>query len=459
MNFLPHTEAERREMLKIIGVETMEELFADVPPAVRLQRPLNIPGPMSELELTGHLQELSNRNGSLNDYVSFLGAGSYDHFIPSVINQMLLRSEFYTAYTPYQPEISQGTLQAIFEYQSLICELTGMDAANASMYDGATAMAEGALMACESQRRKKIVVASSVHPEYRAVLKTYAQGQNIQVVEAPFSNGITDPEALAGLVDDQTAGVVVQHPNFFGALEKVQEIGEIAHAKGGLYITVVDPISLAVLKAPAAYGADIVVGEGQALGNPVSFGGPQLGFFACTGKLIRRMPGRVVGQTLDNRGQRAFVLTLQTREQHIRREKATSNICSNEALCALAATVYLTMLGKQGLVEVAKLCLQKANYLKEQLKNIGISPVFEAPFFKEFVVRTPRPVQEINQALLKQKIIGGLDLSKFYPELKNQMLLCVTEKRTREEMAALVSAMGECLDSSGRGKMHGQEGK
>lgn len=450
MNFLPHTEEERREMLKTIGLETMEQLFADIPPEVRLQQPLNIPGPMSELELTNHLQELSSKNGNLNDYVSFLGAGSYDHFMPSVINHMLLRSEFYTAYTPYQPEISQGTLTAIFEYQSLICELTGMDTANASMYDGATAMAEAAMMACGCQHRKKIVVSAAVHPEYRAVLKTYAAGQNIEVVEAPFKDGITDLQVLDGLVDDQIAGVIVQHPNFFGALEKVQQIGELAHAKGGLYITVVDPISLSILKPPGAYKADIVVGEGQALGNPVSFGGPQLGFFACTEKLTRKMPGRVVGQTVDTRGQRAFVLTLQAREQHIRREKATSNICSNEALSALAATIYLTMLGKKGLEEVALLCLQKANYLKEQLTAVGLQPAFDAPFFKEFVVTTPRPVQEINQVLLQDKIIGGLDLSKFYPGLNNQMLLCVTEKRSRGEMDALVSAIGKTQGLEGQ---------
>ncbi|MDA8234781.1 MAG: aminomethyl-transferring glycine dehydrogenase subunit GcvPA [Clostridia bacterium] len=443
MNFLPHTEEDRREMLKTIGVASMEELFADIPPEVRLQRPLDIPGPLSELELTRHLEDLSQKNGNLNDYVSFLGAGSYDHFIPRAVNHMLQRSEFYTAYTPYQPEISQGVLTAIFEYQTMICELTGMDAANASMYDGATAMAEAVLMACESQRRKKIVVSSTVHPAYRAVLKTYCHGQQIEVAEAPYTNGITDLEALSELVDDQTTGVIVQQPNFFGALEKVKEMGEIAHKKGGLYITVVDPISLAILKEPADYGADIVVGEGQSLGISTSFGGPYLGFFACNGKLVRKMPGRVVGQTVDTRGQRAFVLTLQTREQHIRREKATSNICSNEALCALAATMYLTLLGKKGLVEVAKLCLQKSHFLKEQLKASGFNPAFEAPFFKEFVVKTPHPVQEINQVLLKDKIIGGLDLARFYPELKNHMLLCVTEKRTRAEMAALIAGIGK----------------
>lgn len=450
MNFLPHTEEDRRKMLKVIGVETVEELFADVPPQVRLNRRLNIPGPLSELELIKHLRELSNKNSSLHEYVSFLGAGAYDHFTPSAIDHLLLRSEFYTAYTPYQPEISQGTLTAIFEYQTLICELTGMDNANASMYDGASATAEAALMACESQRRKKIVVASTVHPEYREVLRTYAGGQAIEIAEVPFKNGVADLEKMDQLIDKQTAAVIIQQPNFFGALENVRQISDLIHDRGGLFITVVDPVSLAVLKAPAGYGADIVVGEGQSLGNPLSFGGPLLGFLATTGKLVRRMPGRIVGQTVDSRGQRAFVLTLQTREQHIRREKATSNICSNEALCALAATIHLTMLGKKGLTEVAKLCVQKTNYLKEQLQSAGFAAPFTAPVFKEFVIKTAKPVEETNQALLKEKIIGGLNLERFYPELKNHLLLCVTEKRTREEMLSLTAAMA-AVEGRGRG--------
>lgn len=450
MNFLPHTEEDRREMLQAVGVSSMEELFADIPQQVRMKHPLNIPGPLSELELIRHLQELSARNGSLSEYVSFLGAGSYDHYIPSVIHHMLLRSEFYTAYTPYQPEISQGTLMAIFEYQTMICELTGMDAANASMYDGASAMAEAAMMACQSQKRNKVLVSGTVHPEYREVLKTYAAGQSIEVVEVPFTKGITSLEDLTGLIDDRTAGVVVQHPNFFGALENVQEISDLIHARGGLYIAVADPVSLAILKAPADYGADIVVGEGQGLGNPVNFGGPLLGFYACTSKLVRRMPGRIVGQTLDTRGQRAFVLTLQAREQHIRREKATSNICSNEALCALSATVYMTMLGKKGLSEVARQCLQKANYLKDQLKTIGVEQAFDAPFFKEFTVKMTKPAAEVNRDLLNHKIIGGLDLTRFYPDMENHMLLCVTEKRTRDEIEALVAAVENSLRGEGR---------
>jgi len=441
MNFVPHTENERREMLKAIGAGSMEDLFADIPEALRLQRGLEIPGPLSEMELIRHMDDLGKKNGSLDQYISFLGAGSYDHYIPSVINHMLLRSEFYTAYTPYQPEISQGTLMSIFEYQTMVCELTGMEVANASMYDGASAMAEAALMACESKRCKKIIVSSTVHPEYRDVLRTYAGPQNIEVVEAPYNDIGTDITALSELIDDKTAGVIIQHPNFFGGLEKVEQISDLIHEKGGLYIAIVDPISLAILKSPGEYGADIVVGEGQSLGNPVSFGGPQLGFFACTGKFMRRMPGRVVGQTLDNKGQRAFVLTLQAREQHIRREKATSNICSNEALCALAATIYLSMLGKSGLLDVAKLCLQKAAYLKEELQKIGVEPAFVTPNFKEFAVKMNRPVEEINRELLQEKIIGGLDLGRFYPELKNHMLICVTEKRTKEEMASLVKAI------------------
>lgn len=440
MNFLPHTVEERQEMLETIGVQSMDDLFVDISPQIRLQKLLNIPGPMSEMELTDHLKQLGQKNGNLNEYISFLGAGAYDHFIPSVVNHMLLRSEFYTAYTPYQPEISQGTLQAIFEYQTLICELTGMDVANASMYDGATAMAEAAIMACGSQGRKKVVISATVHPEYRAVLKTYAQGQEIEVIEVPFINGVTDYEALERLVDDKTAAVIMQQPNFFGQLEKVHLVNDIIHAKGGLYITVADPFSLAILNPPASFGADITVGEGQALGSPVSYGGPQLGYFACTSKLVRRMPGRVVGQTLDSRGQIAFVLTLQAREQHIRREKATSNICSNEALSALTATIYLTLLGRKGLVEVAEHCLHKATFLKEQLKDLGVKIVFEGPCFNEFVVLTPGPVEEFNRFLLKENIIGGLDLSKFYPELKNHMLLCVTEKRSKAEMGKLVAA-------------------
>lgn len=443
MNFLPHTEEDRQEMFKTIGINSMDELFTDIPAGVRMNRPLDIPGPLSELELVKYMRGLSQKNGNLNEYVSFLGAGSYDHFIPSIIDHILLRSEFYTAYTPYQPEISQGTLTAIFEYQTLICELTGMEATNASMYDGATAMAEAAMMACDSQRRKKILVSAAVHPAYCEVLNTYARGRGIEVTKVQFSRGTTDLDRMAQLVDENTAAVIVQHPNFFGTLENVRQISDLAHSKGALYISVVDPISLAILKDPAGYGADIAVGEGQALGNPVNFGGPQLGFLATSGKLVRRMPGRIVGQTVDNRGQRAFVLTLQAREQHIRREKATSNICSNEALCALAATIYLSMLGKRGLAEVAELCVQKSNYLKNELKNAGFKLAFDSPFFKEFVVKTSKPVDEINKALLNDRIIGGLDLERFYPELKNHMLLCVTEKRTKDEMLTLVKAMAK----------------
>lgn len=441
MNFLPHTDEDRKEMLKVIGAGSVEELFTDIPSQVRLNRPLDIPASLSEFELRKHINALSAKNSHNNDFASFLGAGSYDHFIPSVVDHMLLRSEFYTAYTPYQPEISQGTLTAIFEYQTLICELTGMEVSNASMYDGASAMAEAAMMACDHIRRKKLVVSSTVHPEYREVLKTYAGGQSIEIIEAPYIKGTTDLEELTNLVDENTAGIMIQQPNFFGALEKVQEAAELVHAKGGLFITVVDPISLAILKSPGSYGADIVVGEGQSLGNPVNYGGPQLGFMATSGKLVRKMPGRIVGQTVDSRGQRAFVLTLQAREQHIRREKATSNICSNEALCALAATIYLSMLGKQGLKEVAVQCVQKAHYLKTQLESAGFVPAFDAPFFKEFVVKTEKPVDEINQVLLGDKIIGGLDLGKFYPELKNHLLLCTTEKRTKEEIDRLVQNM------------------
>lgn len=442
MRYHPHTEADRKEMLAAMGMKSMQDLFADIPEKVRLARELNIPGPLSEQELVKHLGELSGKNANLADYVSFLGGGIYDHYVPSVINHLLLRPEFFTAYTPYQPEISQGTLTAIFEYQTLICRLTGMEVANASMYDGASALAEAVLMAGEAVKRKEILLSAAVHPEYREVVKTYARGQGLAVAEVPFTGGITDLDALKAKLSGNTAAVVVQNPNFFGCIEPVLELGEAAHGQGALYITAVDPISLGILKAPGEYGADIVVGDGQALGNPTSYGGPHLGFMAAAAKLVRRMPGRIVGQAVDTRGQRAFVLTLQAREQHIRREKATSNICSNQALNALAATIYLCLLGKKGIRELAELCLQKAHYLAGKLAEVpGCRLAFSAPFFKEFVLKTPVTPALINQALLKDKILGGLDLGTFYPELAGHQMFAVTERRTRAEMDNLVAKL------------------
>jgi len=434
-SYLPHTAADRKAMLAAIGVGSTQELFADIPAELRLQRALALPTAMAEPELIRHLQDLAGRNASLDEYVCFLGAGAYDHYIPSVVDHVIGREEFYTAYTQYQPEISQGYLQALWEYQSMICAITGLEVANASLYDGGSALAEAAMMACAATGRSEVVVARAAHPHYRAILGTYAVDRDITLKEAPAIDGVT---GLDGLVGQTTAAVIIQSPNFFGCLEDVAAAAEAAHAAGALLIVAAAPIALGVLAPPGARGADIVVGEGQPLGLPVSYGGPYLGFFATTEKLMRKMPGRIVGQTTDFEGNRGFVLTLQAREQHIRREKATSNICSNEALCSLAAAVYLASVGKEGFREVAELCLKKAHYAYKALTGKSCRPVFAAPFFKEFAVRCARPVAEINAALFKEGIIGGLDLGRYYPELAGCMLVCVTEKRTKAEIDRLV---------------------
>jgi glycine dehydrogenase subunit 1 len=434
-SYLPHTAADRKAMLAAIGVGSTQELFADVPAELRLERSLALPTALAEPELVRHLQALAGRNASLDEYACFLGAGAYDHYIPSVVDHIIGRQEFYTAYTQYQPEISQGYLQALWEYQSMICAITGLEVANASLYDGATALAEAAMMACAATGRSEVVVARAAHPNYRTLLGTYAIDRGITVKEAPVADGAT---GLGGLVGPATAAVIVQSPNFFGCLEDVAAAAEQAHAAGALLIVAADPIALGVLEAPGALGADIVVGEGQPLGLAISYGGPYLGFFATTEKLMRKMPGRIVGQTTDFEGTRGFVLTLQAREQHIRREKATSNICSNEALCSLAAAVYLTAVGKDGFREVAELCLKKAHYAYKALTGKGCRPVFGAPFFKEFAVRCAKPVADVNAALFKEGIIGGLDLGRYYPELAGCMLVCVTEKRTKAEIDRLV---------------------
>jgi glycine dehydrogenase subunit 1 len=438
-SYLPHTDGDRRAMLAAIGVGSTQELFADVPADMRLNRPLALPAALAEPELARHLQALAARNASLAEYACFLGAGAYDHYVPSVVDHVIARSEFYTAYTQYQPEISQGYLQALWEYQSMICAITGMEVANASLYDGGTALAEAAMMACTATGRREVVVARTVHPHFRTILGTYAVDRAIAVKEAPYADGATAAADLGSLVGPATAAVIIQTPNFFGCLEDVAAAAELAHAAGALLIAVADPVSLGVLEAPGALGADVVVGEGQPLGLAVSYGGPYLGFFATTEKLMRRMPGRIVGQTTDFEGTRGFVLTIQAREQHIRREKATSNICSNEALCSLAAAVYMTAVGRAGFREVAELCLKKAHYAYGELtKRAGCRPVFGAPFFKEFAVRCAKPVAAINAAFYKEKIIGGLDLGTYYPELAGCMLVCVTEKRTAAEIDRLV---------------------
>jgi glycine dehydrogenase subunit 1 len=419
MRYIPHTEKDQKKLLTAINQPALETLFADIPEKVKIKKGLDLPGPLSEPELLAELRAASEKHLK----ASFLGGGSYEHFVPSVVKHIIGRSEFYTAYTPYQAEASQGILQAIYEYQTMLCELTGMDAANASLYDGATAMAEAALLAHRATGREEIVVSSAVHPAYRQVLQTYAKGADLSVKEIPFTKeGLS--EDVSRWVSDKSACVIMQQPNFFGCVGQVKGVAEKVRLWGAGLIVSIDPISLGLLQAPGDYGADIVVGEGQSLGNPLSFGGPGLGIFAVKKELVRQLPGRVVGQTTDADGKRAFCLTLQTREQHIRREKATSNICSNEALAALAATVYLSILGKGGLKKVAELCLQKANYLK---KKLGKKVVFSAPSFKEFVVRTDKPI--------------GLALEPFYPKLKGCRLICVTELAKKSDLDSLAAAI------------------
>lgn len=442
--YIGNTNADREQMLKEIGCASIDSLFRAVPDSVHLKGNLNLPSAQSEMELVKNIKALSNKNMNLDDNTCFLGAGAYDHFIPVAIDQLISRQEFYTAYTPYQPEISQGTLQVIFEYQTMISELTGLPVVNASMYDGATSLTEAAIMACESTKRSEVLIAASVHPECKDTLNTYASFRNITVTELGYSDGQVDLEDLKSKINNNTAAVIVQSPNFFGIIEDIAAMKDIIHDNKSLLIVSADPISLALLKSPGELGADIAVGDGQSLGNPLSFGGPYLGFMAVTEKLMRKMPGRIVGQTADHDGNRGFVLTLQTREQHIRREKATSNICSNQALNALVATIYLTIMGKEGLKEAANLCLQKSHYAYNELINSGkFSPVFTKPFFKEFVVKSNSPVSELNNKLLKSNIIGGYEVEKKYPELKDSWLVAVTEKRTKEEIDNLVKKAGE----------------
>ncbi|BAE84667.1 aminomethyl-transferring glycine dehydrogenase subunit GcvPA [Desulfitobacterium hafniense] len=444
MNYVPNTVDQQEQILTRIGVGSLEELFADIPESVRRQAQLKIREGLSELELVKYMGRLAAENKTVEEYTSYLGAGAYEHFIPSYVDQLLLRSEFYTAYTPYQPEISQGTLQAIYEFQTLVCELTGMDGANASMYDGASALAEAALMSCDATRRKKVLVPQTIHPEYREVLRTYLLPRGVEILEIPYQEGAVDSEALEKALNTEVAAVLIQSPNFFGMIEKAEEIGQMAHAKGGLLVMAVNPVSLGLLKSPGELGADIVVGEGQPFGNPLNFGGPYLGFLACREKYVRRMPGRIVGATKDKNGKKGYVLTLQAREQHIRREKAASNICSNEALCALAFTIHLSGLGKRGLKEMARLNLQKAHYGAEEIGKLpGMSLAFQGPFFHEFVIKTEVSPRKINEALLSHKIIGGLELSRFYPELDQHLLFCVTETKTKEDIDRLVAGMGE----------------
>jgi glycine dehydrogenase subunit 1 len=450
MTYLPHTDADVAEMLAAIGVERVEDLFHDVP-ADRRFPDLNLPEPLSEMEIMAELQAMTEENLDTGHFSCFLGAGAYDHYVPRIVDHVISRSEFYTAYTPYQPEISQGTLQSIFEYQSMICALTGMEAANASHYDGATSTAEAAIMAVNVHRgrRKKVLVSPAVHPEYRAVVRTYTTGMDLDITGDQVAT--TSIDDLADMLNKDTTCLIVQNPNFFGEIEDLEGLADKVHAVKALLAVVADPVSLGLLKSPGDYGADIVVGEGQALGNGLNYGGPYLGIFACRQKYVRKSAGRLVGQTVDVEGKRGFVLTLSTREQHIRRERATSNICTNQALCALATAVHLAALGPAGLRKLAELCYHKAHYAAGSIGELdGFQVVGDKTFLKEFVVRCPAPVKAVNDYLLKEwGIIGGYDLGRDYPHLENHMLVCVTEVISRREIDALVDALAELAKEVG----------
>ncbi|GAP22745.1 aminomethyl-transferring glycine dehydrogenase subunit GcvPA [Leptolinea tardivitalis] len=444
--FTPHTNAEREEMLRAVGVSSIEDLFKAVPKKYRFPS-LDLPPKKSELEITNELSDLSNGNGSVKDLMCFLGAGAYHHFIPAAVDSIISRGEFFTAYTPYQPEISQGTLQAIFEYQSLIANLTGMDACNASHYDGATAVAEAVILAHAHYRgkRPKMILSPSLNPQYRETVRTYTQGfADIEITGDLVKDPLESPDSLIKLIDMQTALVVVQYPDFFGRIYDYAKVAEVAHQNGALFAVSINPIALGLLKPPSEFGADIVVGEGQPLGIPLSLGGPYLGLFATKKELVRKISGRLVGETVDQDGKRGYVLTLTAREQHIRREKATSNICSNQGLMALASSVYLSLLGKQGLRQVAELCYQKAHYAAGQISTVpGFSVRTKTPFFHEFIVDCPVPVAELNAHLLEHGILGGFELGTVFPSLKKSCLIAVTEMNTKDDIDIFVEVLKE----------------
>jgi glycine dehydrogenase subunit 1 len=464
MPYLYLTPEDETEMLAAIGAGSIDDLFAMVPPEMRLERPLEIPPAMTEIELTQHMAALAAKNEHANSKICFLGGGSYDHFIPAAVDELASRGEFYTSYTPYQAEVSQGNLQVVFEYQSLITRLTGLDVSNASLYDGGSAAAEAVLMAVSSTKRYgRVVTAASVHPEYRQTIATYLKNLGVELVTIGTPSGVIKPQDLAAAVDETTACIVIQQPNFFGCIEEAGSLAAIAHDAGALVVAAFDPISLGLLKRLGDWGADIAVAEGHTLGTPMQYGGPYLGIMACREKLVRRMPGRIAGETIDRRGKRCFVLTLQTREQHIRREKATSNVCTNQGLFALRATIYLSLLGPQGLRETANLCLQKSRYAAQQLCAAGATGsasasaaastgvtsdngrfhlAFSAPSFKEFVIRDrENRVDELLTTALKAGFLAGVPLGKWYPDLKDCFLVAVTEKRTKAEIEALTRAL------------------
>ncbi|WP_101844269.1 aminomethyl-transferring glycine dehydrogenase subunit GcvPA [Halobacillus sp. Marseille-P3879] len=442
--YLPMTEQDKQEMLSTIGVKSTDELFADIPESVRYNGELKIKPPKNEYALTKELTQLANRNVDTKSHTSFLGAGVYDHYIPSIVDHVISRSEFYTAYTPYQPEISQGELQAIFEFQTMICELTGMDVANSSMYDGGTALAEAVNLSAGQTKKQKVLVSKAIHPESLAVIYSYAKGPGVEIVEIEHVNGVTDLDQLEKELDENTASVVLQYPNFFGQIERLDRVRELVdQQKKTMMITSSNPLALGYLTPPGEFGADIVVGDAQVFGIPAQFGGPHCGYFATTKKLMRKVPGRLVGQTKDEEGRRGFVLTLQAREQHIRRDKATSNICSNQALNALASSAAMSSLGKQGLKRMAWLNIQKASYMKDQLERAGFEIPFSGAFFNELVVKLNDDIETVNRKLLERGIIGGYDLSRDNRKLKNHMLIAVTEVRTKEEIDQFVKEVGD----------------
>lgn len=445
--YLPATEEDRKQMLQEIGTRTFDELISHIPKEVRAKA-LDLKDGLSELELTQHLKSLADKNKPASAQLSFLGGGSYRRFVPAVVPTILSRSEFATAYTPYQPEVSQGSLQAIYEFQTAVCLLTGMDVANASMYDGPTAVGEAAYMAVRLTERKKIMLCETIGPDYRLVTKTYARSCGLPYLTLKASKGVTDLDALKKSIDEDTACFIVQYTNYFGCLEDLAEIEKIVHAAGALMIVITDPISLGILKAPGDLGADIVVGDAQSCGNFLSFGGPSAGYMACRKDYVRQLPGRLAGMTVDNRGQRAFALTLQTREQHIRRAKATSNICTNQALNALAMLVYLTCMGPKGLSELCEISVQRAHYLAEQLSALsGLSMTFDKPFFNEFALTYSDDVDELLDALKAKNVLGGINVVRHFPEMKNTFIVAVTEMNSKEDLDKYVENCAEILAS------------
>ncbi|WP_321371378.1 aminomethyl-transferring glycine dehydrogenase subunit GcvPA [uncultured Desulfuromusa sp.] len=444
MRYLPHTDVDVQQMLERIGVSSIDELFSGVPDICRLKNSLAVSSAKSESELLMFLKALADKNTKTSDWDSFLGGGAYNHFIPAVVDQLVSRSEFYTAYTPYQPEISQGTLQAIFEYQTLICQLTGMDVANASMYDGASACAEAALLTIRAgKKRNKVLLSRGLPPQYRETVATYCRYLDVDLIDVPLQDGVTNQLELSALLDEHVAAVIVGYPNYFGQIEDLTAIAELTHAAGARLVAAVsEPLALALFKSPGDLGADVVVGEGQSFGIPLSYGGPGIGFFAVRKKDMRVLPGRLVGETVDQDGKRGFVLTLATREQHIRREKATSNICSNQGMCVLMVSIYLALHGKQGLRKLAEINYAKAAYARDKISQLeGFTIPFSGASFNEFVVTCSEPVAVLKKRLEKQEILAGIALGRDYSDLENGLLICVTEQNSREQIDRLVLAL------------------